>query len=119
MADDDQKFDDRLEREIRNHINRYVEKYDAALEKAGGKLDVDLLEYKITTKEGKKNLIIDRGLLADYLSLRVAKSNNALQSSNNSLQKSNNSIQTWVAVFALASAVSAGTQVLILLNLIH
>ena len=58
---------------------------------------LDLLEYKIGS-----NHIIDRDLLADYLSLRIAKSNNALQK--------------WVVVFALASTISTVLQVLRILN---
>ncbi len=86
-------IDGRLESEVRNHLSRYVEKYDKLSDKGG----LDLLEYKIGS-----NHIIDRDLLADYLSLRIAKSNNALQK--------------WVVVFALASTISTVLQVLRILN---
>jgi hypothetical protein len=77
-------FDERLEVEMREHLLRYVKKYDSlSPEEKGG---LDLLEYKITTRDGSKNLIVDRNLLADYLSLKVA--------------ESNNSIQRWVVVFS-------------------
>lgn len=102
MLGQDKKFNKRLEREIRNHINRYVEKYDEAVKKAGGKLSLDLLEYKIATNEGDRNLIIDRDLLGDYLSLKVAESNNRLQ--------------LMVGIFVAVSVVLTFVQVAKLLN---
>ena len=99
MCDHRKDIDERLESEVRDHLSRYVEKYDKLPDKNKGGLD--LLEYRIDG-DPKSNHIIDRDLLADYLSLRIAKSNNALQK--------------WVAVFAFASTISAVIQVLRILN---
>lgn len=82
---------------MHDHLQYYVDVYDAATDK--GKLD--LLEYKLSNG----NQAIHRELLADYLSLKVAKSNYRLQ---------------WIiGIFAAATAISTVIQVAKLLNWIH
>lgn len=96
-------LDEKLEDAMRDHLDRYVEEYEK-LKKEGKVGKLDLLEYRIDPTNPKSKRIIDRDLLADYLSLKVAKSNNRLQ---------------WiVGIFTVAIAISTVIQVAKLLNLI-
>jgi hypothetical protein len=60
----------RLEDEVRSHLKRYVDRYDAKKDKEG----LDLLEDKVGDHHA-----IDRDLMSFLLSLKLEKSNNRLQ----------------------------------------
>ena len=88
---------------MRAHLDKYVKKYNKLSEKEEDGLD--LLECRMDNDDPKSNRIVDRQLLADYLTLEVAKSNYRLQ---------------WlVAIFASASILSVTVEVLRALNVVH
>lgn len=96
-------LDPTLESAMRDHLKKYVEKYKKLSDRDKGGLD--LLECRMDNKDPASNRIIDRDLLAGYLSLKVAKSNNTLQKV--------------VAFFAGVSTLSVLIQVAELLKTIH
>jgi len=96
-------LDGKLEQAIRDHLSKYVEQYEGLSEKQ--KDGLDLLEYKITNRDGERVAIIDRDLLGDYLSLRLSKSNYHLQ---------------WaVGFFAGITSFFTAIEVLYVMNVIH
>jgi hypothetical protein len=64
MSDNASKFDENLEREIRLHLEHYLEEYKKAPDK--GKRDA--FEYRLHNG----NLVLDRDLVTSYLTLRAA-----------------------------------------------
>lgn len=93
---DKDDLDSTLESAMRDHLKRYVETYKKLSDKE--KKGLDLLECRVNNDDPRSNRIIDRELLGDYLSLKLAKSNYRLQ---------------WiVAIFAFAASISAIIEVL-------
>jgi hypothetical protein len=104
MSETKEDLDDVLEGAIREHLHRYTLEY-LGLKKEGKVGSLDLLEYRIDPKNPRSKHIIDRDLLADYLTLKVAKSNNRLQ---------------WiVGIFTIVIAITTVLQIANLLNWIH
>ncbi len=89
-------LEERLEDAMHDHLERYIKIYDQAQDR-GNK---DVLEYRYHGK----NLVIDRSLLASYLSLKAVRANNVLQK--------------WVIAFGFISSASAFITALTILGVL-
>jgi hypothetical protein len=102
MAETKLDLDERLESEIRAHLGRYVAYYDGLGSRTGG---LDLLELELG-----ENRIIDRNLLAAYLSLRAER---RAEDQSKAAAKDNKRLQIVVGIFAAISALGTIIQALV------
>jgi hypothetical protein len=107
MVETKEDLDQRLEVEIGKHLQRYVDYFDSLGMRTAGN---DLLEYRVG-----ENRIIDRRLLAAYLSLRAER---RAEEDNRRAARDNKILQIGIGLLAAISASGTVVQALVAAHVI-